>query len=157
MNKHRYPTILDLSYIASLKLTCADTLDVKCVYIYKRKFLSKLTIFYIISRQWAILASASGIATNAVDMTKWMNFHLRGGRNDLNVSVMNSTLVDMLHAPRVKLPHDSKSWQPGTTHRMVEDTYAYGWKNGHYRGGQNPLSYKTVTTEAGKNCRPIRS
>lgn len=36
--------------------------------------------------------------------------------------------------PRVKLPHSSTSWQPGTTDRMMEDTYAYGWKNGHYRG-----------------------
>lgn len=85
-------------------------------------------------RQWAILASASGIASNAVDMTKWMNFHLNGGRNDRNVRVMDPTLVDMLHAPRVKLPHSSTSWQPGTSDRFMEDTYAYGWKNGHYRG-----------------------
>lgn len=91
-------------------------------------------MFFYMCRQWAILASASGIASNAVDMTKWMNFHLSDGRNAMNVSVMSPTLVDMLHAPRVKLPHSSTSWQPGTTDRMMEDTYAYGWKNGHYRG-----------------------
>lgn len=91
-------------------------------------------MFFYMCRQWAILASASGIASNAVDMTKWMNFHLSGGRNAMNVSVMSPTLVDMLHAPRVKLSHSSTSWQPGTTDRMMEDTYAYGWKNGHYRG-----------------------
>lgn len=46
-------------------------------------------MFNYICRQWAILASASGIASNAVDMTKWINFHLSGGRNAMNVSVMS--------------------------------------------------------------------
>lgn len=55
-------------------------------------------------RQWAILASASGIASNAVDMIKWMNFHLSGGRNAMNVSVMSPALVDMLHAPPGQAP-----------------------------------------------------
>lgn len=102
-------------------------------YVYTPNY-TLIPVEFSLSRQWAILASASGIASNAVDMTKWMNFHLSGGRNAMNVSVMSPTLVDMLHAPRVKLPHSSTSWQPGTTDRMMEDTYAYGWKNGHYRG-----------------------
>ncbi|XP_061174525.1 uncharacterized protein LOC133183606 [Saccostrea echinata] len=102
-------------------------------YVYTENF-TLVPVEFALSRQWAVLASASGIASNAVDMTKWMNFHLSGGLNDKNTIVMNSTLVEMLHAPRVKLPHDSKSWQPGTTHRMVEDSYAYGWKRGQYRG-----------------------
>nr|XP_022334507.1 uncharacterized protein LOC111131325 isoform X2 [Crassostrea virginica] len=102
-------------------------------YVYTPNY-TLIPVEFSLSRQWAILASASGIASNAVDMTKWMNFHLNGGRNDRNVSVMDPTLVDMLHAPRVKLPHSSTSWQPGTSDRFMEDTYAYGWKNGHYRG-----------------------
>ncbi|KAK3097217.1 hypothetical protein FSP39_007591, partial [Pinctada imbricata] len=90
------------------------------------------------SRQYASAVSGSGcIMSSAVDMTKWMNFHLNGGKNEHGVQVVNKSSVESTHIARnhiVSSTVEKYFSQPKVPVSTSENNYAAGWKTGHYRG-----------------------
>ena len=75
--------------------------------------------------------------SNAIDMAKWMNFHLSKGKNQQGIQVMDAEALESTHTPRNHIAKPSLSnyfSQPTVPVSTTESNYASGWKNGVYRG-----------------------
>ncbi|KAJ8304984.1 hypothetical protein KUTeg_018567 [Tegillarca granosa] len=95
-----------------------------------------------LSRRWGLLCGSGCIFSNAIDMAKWMMFHLRGGRNHSGYPVVDDRLLTQTHIPSNHLPtrHSVRSFnKPYIPYTTSYNSYAMGWKNGFYRG------YKTLS------------
>ncbi|XP_021346150.1 gigasin-6-like [Mizuhopecten yessoensis] len=86
-------------------------------------------------RAWGNMPGAIGVMSSAEDMTKWMMFHLSGGRSVSGTKVMDSDILASIYYPRNSIGHSSKYFsRPNVPVATSEYSYAFGWRNGYYRG-----------------------
>ena len=97
-----------------------------------------LTPSIFLFRYYAKTFCGSGcIMSSAVDMTKWMNFHLNGGKNEQGDQVVNKRSIESTHVPRNNIRASGIERyfsQPLIPVSTSESSYAAGWKIGRYRG-----------------------
>lgn len=103
-----------------------------------------------LTRKWAIWAGCNSVLTNGIDYAKWMNFHLNGGKDK---SLLNEESFAYLHAPPIEIKSTGESFlQPQKPVTTANTSYAFGWKNGYYRGKQilrhsgTTLGYSSMVT-----------
>lgn len=83
------------------------------------------------------MGGSTNIMSNAVDISKWMLFHLSKGRNQAGQQILSETDMATLHRRRntITAPTSEKYFsQPQVPVSSLEENYALGWKNGVYRG-----------------------
>ncbi|XP_071095539.1 uncharacterized protein [Haliotis cracherodii] len=88
-------------------------------------------------RHWAKLGGSGSVVSSAEDMTKWMLFHLSGGKNRQGNQVVAENLLKETYKPRNALASSSINTyfsRPKTPVTMSNDGYGLGWKSGYYRG-----------------------
>ena len=84
-----------------------------------------------------MLGGSGAIVSNADDMSKWMMFHLSGGKNAEGVQVIEKSLLKETYKPRNTLSsNDINKYfrRPEVPVTMSNDGYGLGWKTGYYRG-----------------------
>ncbi|XP_064609249.1 uncharacterized protein LOC135473330 [Liolophura sinensis] len=80
------------------------------------------------------LGGAQSIVSNAVDMAKWMLFHLSSGRNKKGRVVVPSDVLERTYMPVQKNSPSSREFrQPHTPEEWRDDGISLGWTNGSYR------------------------
>ncbi|XP_061172983.1 gigasin-6-like isoform X1 [Saccostrea echinata] len=92
-----------------------------------------------LSRKWGVWVASNSILTNGVDYAKWMNFHLNGGKDKTGSLLMDFHSFAYLHTPRNLIPASAVERyfrQPKVPVSTSETSYAFAWKNGHYRGNR---------------------
>ncbi|XP_060082792.1 uncharacterized protein LOC132562079 [Ylistrum balloti] len=90
-----------------------------------------------LNRHWGTLAGSGGVMSNAVDMTKWMMFHLNGGKNSAGHQVIDAHALASIYVPRNVIRSSTVGryfTKPDVPVTTSENNYAFGWKNGFYRG-----------------------
>ncbi|XP_033751010.1 protein flp-like [Pecten maximus] len=100
-----------------------------------------------LNRFWGKLAGSGGVMSNAVDMTKWMMFHLNGGKNSAGHQVVDAHALASIYVPRNSIRSSTVGryfTKPDVPVTTSENNYAFGWKNGFYRG--YPILRHTGTT-----------
>ncbi|KAL3887929.1 hypothetical protein ACJMK2_000314 [Sinanodonta woodiana] len=100
------------------------------------------------SRLWGLLCGSGCVLSNALDMAKWMMFHLSGGRNTEGVWVLREGVLGETHAKHQPIPTSTISsylTRPVAPVTFSEDNYGLGWKIGYYRG--YPLLTHTGSTD----------
>ncbi|XP_046355300.2 beta-lactamase-like protein 4 [Haliotis rufescens] len=77
--------------------------------------------------------AAAGVFSTARDMAKWLQFHLRGGKNDKGYQILNRTALRETYRPQIVLERSgiTRARFPVAN---LDFTYALGWMNGVYRG-----------------------
>lgn len=95
---------------------------------------------------WAIWAGCTSVLTNGIDYAKWMNFHLNGGKDKSEPHLLNEKSFAYLHAPHIIINKsiEENFRQPQKPETTAYISYAFGWKNGYYRG--NRILRHTGTT-----------
>ncbi|KAL3887928.1 hypothetical protein ACJMK2_000313 [Sinanodonta woodiana] len=99
------------------------------------------------SRLWGLLCGSGCVLSNALDMAKWMMFHLSGGRNTEGVWVLKEGILGVAHKTQQPVPPTtitSYLTRPTAPVTLSEDNYGFGWKIGYYRG--YPLLTHTGST-----------
>ena len=69
------------------------------------------------------------VMSNAIDMTKWMNFQLSGGKNEAGDQVMDPGALQHTHIAK-----NTRSFPKTPIAHLTETGYASGWRTGTYRG-----------------------
>ncbi|XP_052101404.1 uncharacterized protein LOC127735305 [Mytilus californianus] len=90
-----------------------------------------------LSRRWSDLCGANCILSSAIDMAKWMMFHLSHGKNQDGRRVMSEDALEDTHRPENVLARSSLSkyyTKPNVPETFSQTGYALGWRTGHYRG-----------------------
>ncbi|XP_064608798.1 uncharacterized protein LOC135472974 [Liolophura sinensis] len=89
-----------------------------------------------LSRQWGKLGGSGAIMSTAVDMTKWIKFHLSEGKNGTGHRVMSSRTIRKNHEAKVTMTSSINKYitVPEFPTTFVVDRYAAAWRNGYYRG-----------------------
>lgn len=103
-----------------------------------------------LTRKWAIWAGCNSVLTNGIDYAEWMKFHLNGGKDK---SLLNEESFAYLHAPPIEIKSTGESLrQPQKPVTTANTSYAFGWKNGYYRGNRilrhtgTTLGYSSMVT-----------
>lgn len=92
---------------------------------------------------WAIWAGCTSVLTNGIDYAKWMNFHLNDRKDKSGSPLLNTNSFAYLHAPHNLITSTGKYFrQPLVPVTTADTSYAFGWKNGYYRGIQ--IMFKKV-------------
>lgn len=93
--------------------------------------------FFTRTRRWGEMGGSTNIMSNAVDITKWMLFHLNKGRNQAGQQIVSEDDMEALHKRRntISAPTIEKTFARSKVPvSSLEENYALGWKNGVYRG-----------------------
>lgn len=86
-------------------------------------------------RAWKNMVGAIGVMSNAEDMTKWMMFHLNGGRSISGTQVVDTEVLSQIYYPRNSIRNSFKYFsRQNVPVSTSEYSYAFGWRNGYYRG-----------------------
>lgn len=102
-------------------------------------------VSHALTRKWAIWAGSNSVLTNGIDYAKWMNFHLNDGKDKSGVPLLNAKSFAYLHAPHNLITSTGRYFrQPLVPVTTADTSYAFGWKNGYYRG--NRILRHTGTT-----------
>lgn len=84
---------------------------------------------------WAKWAGSNSILTNGIDYAKWMNFHLNNGKDKSGLPLLKEESFAYLHEPHNLIKTTGNYFrQPRVPVITAETSYAFGWKNGYYRG-----------------------
>ncbi|CAC5408813.1 unnamed protein product [Mytilus coruscus] len=98
---------------------------------------SPVPVNFAINRRWGQMGGSTNIMSNAVDISKWMLFHLSKGRNQAGQQILSENDMETLHKRRntITAPTLEKYFsRPQVPVSSLEENYALGWKNGVYRG-----------------------
>lgn len=88
-----------------------------------------------LTREWAKWAGSNSILTNGIDYAKWMNFHLNDGKDKARICLLKKESFAKLHTPHNLIKPMGKYFrQPLVPVTTADTSYAFGWKNGYYRG-----------------------
>ena len=83
------------------------------------------------------MGGSTNCMSSAVDISKWMLFHLSKGRNQAGQQIVREEDVEALHKRRntITAPTVENYFsRPKVPVSSLEENYALGWKNGVYRG-----------------------
>ncbi|XP_052099038.1 penicillin-binding protein 4-like [Mytilus californianus] len=98
---------------------------------------SPVPVNFAMNRRWGQMGGSTNIMSNAVDISKWMLFHLNKGRNQAGQQILSENDMETLHKRRntITAPTSEKYFsRPQVPVSSLEENYALGWKNGVYRG-----------------------
>jgi len=107
------------------------------------------------------MGGSTNCMSNAVDISKWMLFHLNKGRNKAGQQIITEDDIATLHKRRntITAPLVEKYFsRPQVPVSSLEDNYALGWKNGVYRGKLSILFQKQevyLNTMFGSSLPPV--
>lgn len=88
-----------------------------------------------LTREWAKWAGSNSILTNGEDYAKWMNFHLNDGKDKSGIRLLKKESFAKLHTPHNLIKWMGKYFKkPPVPVATADTSYAFGWKNGYYRG-----------------------
>lgn len=88
-------------------------------------------------RKWSELCGSTCVMSNALDITKWIKFHLSGGKNEAGHQIVDANSLAYIYRPRNVImsstvgKYFTKPKVPVTT---TETSYGFGWKIGYYKG-----------------------
>lgn len=106
---------------------------VQIVVLHKKKEKTSRIFFFLINRKWGIWAGSGAIMSNAVDMAKYMNFHLSNTDKNGN-EFMTTANFNALHQQHRKLSSTTVNTHFGNEEvPTTENGYGLGWKRGLYR------------------------
>ncbi|KAL4227709.1 hypothetical protein ACF0H5_013144 [Mactra antiquata] len=91
-----------------------------------------------LNKHWGIYGGSTGLMSCSEDITKWMLFQLKAdGTNERGERVMDGADLRMTHSPQTAIRSSTveKTFhKPNTPFTVSENDYAFGWKNGFYKG-----------------------
>lgn len=131
-----------LGMVSSDFATTVDPSAIDLASGYYDYFGELIPVPFELSRRWALLCGSGCIMTNAVDVAKWMMFHLNGGKNQNGRQVVDNNLMTKIHKVTNHIPYTSSAkytTRPKVPTTFSADNYAMGWKLGYYKG------YKILT------------
>lgn len=100
-------------------------------------YIIPLNIFVPFCSGMDVAAPAGAICSNAVDMAKWMMFHLSGGLDIKGRRLVPEADFHEMHTPQMPTPMPlGKKLLKQPIFPISEGRYAYnlGWSSGLYRG-----------------------
>ena len=101
------------------------------------------------------MGGSTNCMSNAVDISKWMLFHLNKGRNQAGQQIMTEDDIATLQKRRntISAPTIEKYFsRPQVPVPSLEENYALGWKNGVYRGKLSILLQEQKRCPHKKRC-----
>ncbi|XP_061190679.1 uncharacterized protein LOC133198657 [Saccostrea echinata] len=134
----------------STVVTRLQSLDNAAQGYLERSSLAPVPLEFI--RLWETWAGSGGVMSNAVDMAKYMNFHL-SNKDKYGNTFMSDKNFAALHQEHNKLTNSVINEISGEVEvPTVENGYGLGWKRGKYRGhdilqhGGNTFGYCSFIT-----------
>ncbi|KAL3866263.1 hypothetical protein ACJMK2_043577 [Sinanodonta woodiana] len=130
-------TPLGMSQSSFLKFIGQDHNDVALGYADDEENGGIVPVPYELDRVWGENGGSTGIVSNAVDMTKWLMFHLSGGKNQHGQTVVEKDTLSSMYKSQMGVQSSSIEGaihRPKTPVTLTEVSYDLGIKNGFYRG-----------------------
>ncbi|KAJ8302679.1 hypothetical protein KUTeg_019075 [Tegillarca granosa] len=100
------------------------------------------------NKRWSELCGSTCIMSNALDVAKWMKFHLNGGKNEAGHQIVDSDSLAYIYRPRNTIMSATVSkyfTKPKVPVTTTETSYGFGWKIGYYRGSYRILRHTGST------------
>lgn len=95
------------------------------------------TFFYPSFRHWGIYGGSTGLLSSSTDIAKWMLMQLNDGKNENGDVVIKSADLAQTHSPQTAIRSstvEKNFHKPKAPFTVTETSYAFGWKNGFYKG-----------------------